>query len=93
MWVDGFFFLIVPTTQRKERALQATVSASVRMVARWLAAAVQEALYLTQLLKDMDPSSLQTTAKVFEDNLGTVCLARKHVDKKYHFIKVKSLAG
>lgn len=65
-----------------------------------LAATIQEALYLTQLLKDMDHGFVRT-AKVFEDNQGTICLAKnpvnrqrsKHVDIKYHFIRSNVLQG
>lgn len=65
-----------------------------------LAATVQEALYLSQLLKDMD-HNLEQTTKVFEDNQGTIHLAKnpvnrqrsKHVDIKYNFIRSNVLQG
>lgn len=65
-----------------------------------LAATVQEALYLSQLLKDMD-HNFEQTIKLFEDNQGTICLAKnpvnrqrsKHVDIKYHFIRSNVLQG
>lgn len=65
-----------------------------------LAATVQEALYLTQLLKDMDHNFKQTVT-VFEDNQGTIRLAKnpvnrqrsKQVDIKYHFIRSNVLQG
>lgn len=65
-----------------------------------LAATVQEALYLSQLLKDMD-HSFEQTIKVFEDNQGAIRLAKnpvniqrsKHVDIKYHFIRNNVLQG
>lgn len=65
-----------------------------------LAATVHEALYLTQILKDMDNSFQQTTT-VFEDNQGTIRLVKnpenrqrsKHMDIKYHFIRSSVLQG
>lgn len=65
-----------------------------------LAATVQEVLYLTQILKDLD-HSFQQTATLFEDNQGTIRLAKnpvnrqrsKHVDIKYHFIRSNVLQG
>ena len=66
-----------------------------------LAATIQEALYLTQLLKDIDYSFQDASSTIFEDNQGTIRLARnpvnrqrsKHVDIKYHFIKSNVLQG
>ena len=65
-----------------------------------LTATIQEALYLAQILKDMD-HSFEQTATVFEDNQGTIRLAKnpvnrqrtKHVDIKYHFIRSNVLQG
>lgn len=59
-----------------------------------LAAAVQECIYLGQLLKGIDNYQYAQT-KVFEDNQGTIALAKnpvnrqrcKHIDIKYHFIR------
>lgn len=59
-----------------------------------LAATIQECLYLTQLLEGLD-KHLYALPKVYEDNQGTLALAKnpvrrqrcKHVDIKYHFIR------
>ncbi len=59
-----------------------------------LAATIQECLYLTQLLEGIDKHPY-AIPKVYEDNQGTVSLAKnpvsrqrcKHVDIKYHFIR------
>ncbi|KAL6461003.1 hypothetical protein MHYP_G00309690 [Metynnis hypsauchen] len=65
-----------------------------------LAATIQEALYLSQLLQGMD-HTFEQTVRVFEDNQGTIRLAKnpvnrqrsKHVDIKYHFIRSNILQG
>lgn len=59
-----------------------------------LASAMQECIYLEQLLKGMDSYKYAQT-KVYEDNQGAIALARnpicrqrcKHIDIKYHFIR------
>lgn len=59
-----------------------------------LAAAMQECLYLEQLLGNLDKSKYTTTV-IFEDNQGTIAIAKnpvhrqrcKHIDIKYHFIR------
>ena len=59
-----------------------------------LAATIQECLYLTQLLDGID-KHVYMLPIVFEDNQGTIALAKnpvkrqrcKHVDIKYHFIR------
>ena len=59
-----------------------------------LASALQECIYLEQLLEGMDKNKY-TQTKVYEDNQGTIALARnrvgkqrrKHIDIKYHFIR------
>lgn len=59
-----------------------------------LAATIQECLYLEQLLEAIDDYRYTGTT-VFEDNQGTIALAKnpvnrqrcKHVDVKYHFIR------
>ena len=59
-----------------------------------LATTIQECLYLTQLLDGID-KHLYMLPIVFEDNQGTIALAKnpvkrqrcKHVDIKYHFIR------
>lgn len=59
-----------------------------------LASAIQECIYLEQLLKEID-NSQYTQTRVFEDNQGTIALAKnpvnrqrcKHIDIKYHFIR------
>lgn len=59
-----------------------------------LASAIQECIYLEQLLKGIDKYQYAQT-KVYEDNQGTIALARnpvsrqrcKHIDIKYHFIR------
>lgn len=59
-----------------------------------LASAIQECIYLEQLLGGIDKYQYAQT-KVYEDNQGTIALARnpvsrqrcKHIDIKYHFIR------
>ncbi|KAF0039014.1 hypothetical protein F2P81_009498 [Scophthalmus maximus] len=59
-----------------------------------LAATIQECLYLTQLLDGID-KYLYALPKLYEDNQGTIALAKnpvsrqrcKHMDIKYHFIR------
>lgn len=60
-----------------------------------LATAVQEGLYLGQLLTDIDRDYQSAPALIFEDNQGTIALANnpvnrqrsKHIDIKFHFIR------
>ena len=60
-----------------------------------LAAAVQESLYLSQLIIDLGVCSQSEPVLIFEDNQGTIALANnpvhrqrsKHIDIKYHFIR------
>ena len=62
-----------------------------------LAAAVQESKFLTQLLRDIDGKRQYEPALIFEDNQGTIALAQnpgmirqrsKHIDIRYHFIRL-----
>ena len=60
-----------------------------------LAATVQEGLYLTQLLQDLDGERAYEPVLIFEDNQGTIALSKnpvehkrsKHIDVRYHFIR------
>lgn len=59
-----------------------------------LASAIQESLYLEQLLNGLDSYKYAKT-KVYKDNQGTIALTKnpvkrqrcKHIDVKYHFIR------
>ena len=59
-----------------------------------LSAAVQEALWLKQLLVDLNVNT-ETPVKVFEDNKAAISMTKnpqyhgraKHVDIKYHFVR------
>ena len=59
-----------------------------------LAATIQECIHLKQLLDGIDKHQYETP-KVYEDNQGTIALAKnpvsrqrcKHIDIKYHFIR------
>lgn len=61
-----------------------------------LASAIQECMYLQQLLKGIDKCQYAQT-KVYDDNQGAIALARnpvnrqrcKHIDIKYHISYVK----
>ena len=61
-----------------------------------LASAVQECIYLEQLLRGIDTYQYAKT-KVYDDNQGAIALAKnpvnrqrsKHIDIKYHFIMKK----
>lgn len=63
-------------------------------------AAIQECMYLQQLLKGIDAYQYAQT-KVFDDNQGAIALARnpvnrqrcKHIDIKYHFIRETVKSG
>lgn len=58
-----------------------------------LAAAVQEGMYLTQMVKDI--GEVSGPVLIFEDNQGTIPLSKnpvnrqrsKHIDARYHFIR------
>ena len=60
-----------------------------------LAMAVQEGLYLTQLMRDLDPRVNYESFSLNGDNQGALSLAKnpgghkrsKHIDIKYHFIR------
>jgi len=66
-----------------------------------LAAAIQEILHLTQLLNDIDRESRFDPVTLFEDNQGTIALAKnpinrqrsKHIDIRYHFIRNEISSG
>lgn len=65
-----------------------------------LASAMQECIYLEQLLWNIDKYPYAQT-KIFEDNQGTIALAKnpvhrqrcKHIDTKYHFIRETITSG
>ena len=65
-----------------------------------LSAAVQEAVWLQQLMSDLLNKSIHEMT-IFEDNQSTICLAKnqhthgrtKHIDIKYHFIRNMVEAG
>ena len=62
-----------------------------------LAAAVQEGLYLTQLLNDICNECQFGPVLIYEDNQGTIALSKnpvnqqrsKHIDIHYHFIRTE----
>lgn len=66
-----------------------------------LSAAVQEALYLKQLIIEMDPFLFNTKEPViiWEDNQGAIALVKnsvhhqrtKHIDIRYHFIREQTV--
>jgi len=64
-----------------------------------LSAAVQEGLYLTQLLRDID--EVCGPVVIFEDNQGAIALSKnpvnrqrsKHIDVRYHFIRTVQSTG
>ena len=64
-----------------------------------LAAAVQEGMYLTQMMKDI--GEVSGPVLIFEDNQGTIALSKnpvnqrrsKHIDVRYHFIRSAQNAG
>lgn len=66
-----------------------------------LAAAVQESLYLRQLLCDIGHKDQDEPVLIFEDNQGTIALAgnpvnrqrSKHIDIRYHFIRSELSKG
>ncbi|XP_068674749.1 uncharacterized protein [Montipora foliosa] len=64
-----------------------------------LAAAVQEGMYLTQMVKDI--GEVSGPVLIFEDNQGTIALSKnpvnqrrsKHIDVRYHFVRSAQNAG
>jgi hypothetical protein len=64
-----------------------------------LAATVQEALYLAQLLDEI--IEICSPVQIYEDNQGTIALSKdpvnrqrsKHIDIRYHFIRSTINAG
>ena len=64
-----------------------------------LAAAVQEGMYLTQMIKEI--GEVTGPVLIFEDNQGTIALSKnpvnrqrsKHIDVRYHFIRSAQNAG
>ena len=65
-----------------------------------IASAVQESLYLIQLLNDLKSESCQS-ATIFEDNQGAIALSKnpvnhqraKHINISYHFIRSTQETG
>jgi len=64
-----------------------------------LAAAVQEGMYLNQMMKDI--GEVNGPVLNFEDNQGTIALSKnpvnqrrsKHIDVRYHFVRSAQNAG
>ena len=64
-----------------------------------LAAAVQEGMYLTLMIKDI--GEVRGPVSIFEDNEGTIALSKnpvnqrrsKYIDVRYHFIRRTQNAG
>lgn len=60
-----------------------------------LSATVQEALWLKQLIKELDPLGPNGPVQIFCDNIGAIQIAKndivsqrsKHIDIRYHFLK------
>ena len=65
-----------------------------------LTSAIQEAKFLSQLLVDMI-GGRKTTATIYVDNQGAICLAKnpvhhqrtKHIDIRYHYIRTEIQSG
>jgi hypothetical protein len=63
-------------------------------------AAVQEAMYLRQLLKDLNFDQESATV-IFEDNIGCIDLSEnpvhhkrsKHIDIRYHYIRDQMISS
>jgi len=66
-----------------------------------LSATVQESLFLTQLLKDINCEDQVASPIIFVDNQGTIALSKnpinrqrsKHIDVRYHFIRTEINSG
>lgn len=66
-----------------------------------LASAVQESMYLVQLLHGLDKNKHHTPVLIYEDNQGTIELSKnpvcrqrsKHIDVKYHFVRSAHVDG
>jgi hypothetical protein len=90
-----------PLVSWKSRKQQTVALSSCEAEYMALAAAVQEGLYLTQLLKDFSMGYKCSPVRILEDNQGTIALAKnpvnhqrsKHIDIRYHFIRTELDCG
>ena len=97
----GFVFMLSGGAVSWESKLQPTVAGS-STEAEYMAAyfAVQEALYLRELLGDMMLAQVGATV-IAEDNQGAIALANnavwhkrtKHIATKYHFVRDRVATG
>ena len=83
-------------TSWKTRRQSTVVLSSTESENMGLSAAIQEALYLKQLLNDIDHQfKIKIPIVVYEDNQGAIALIEnpvhhqrtKHIDIRYHFIR------
>ena len=82
--------LISWKTKKQQTVALSTCEAEYMSLAR----AMQECIYLEQMLDNLDKYKY-TKTKIYEDNQGTIAIARnpvhrqrcKHIDIKYHFIR------
>ncbi len=98
---SGYLFLLggAPISWLSKK--QTTVALST-LEAEYIALclATQEALWLTQLLKELD-ISIPLPLRIFEDNQGAIAISNdpkhhpktKHIEVKYHFIREKVDSG
>jgi hypothetical protein len=97
----GYLFKLGSGAVSWASKLQPTVALS-SAEAEYLAvcAAVQEAIHLRQLMKDIGYTQGQPTV-IFEDNQGCIALSAnpvfhrrtKHIDIRYHFIRERIASG
>lgn len=81
-------------TKKQPTVALSTCESEYIVYTEYIATTIQECLYLTQPLEGVD-KHLYALPKVYEDNQGTVALAKnpvsrqrcKHVDIKHHFIR------
>ena len=96
--ISGYCFSLTPKgplISWKSRKQTSVALSSCEAEYMALASAVQESLYLIQIMKDIDKRYQSNPALIFEDNQGTIALANnpvsrqksKHIDIKYHFIR------
>lgn len=96
----GYVFLVNRAAVSWNSKLQPTVALSTTEAEYMaLCAAIQEAMFLRQLLKDMGFPQPRTV--LYEDNQGCVALSKnamtssrsKHIDIKFHYVREMVSAG
>ena len=102
--ITGYCFSLSkngPLISWKSKKQQTVALSSCEAEYMALAASVQEGLFVTHLLHDIDANCVYKPMILFEDNQGTIALVNnpvhhqrsKHIDIKYHFIRDHCMQG